>query len=123
MATACVSMYFDFPLGLAPDTVDIGQDGRLRPHFKNYMQRPEVVERCGPRGTWARARGRHARAPQVARMLRPAPAPARPPPGSLFYLKRLTGDTRYEDWGWRIWQAIERWTRQEARTRQQCAHS
>eukprot|EP00887_Chlorella_sp_A99_P007758 scaffold20.g7758.t1 len=45
MTSTCAAMYFDFPLGLAPDTVDVDAgSGELRPHFPIYMQRPEVVE-------------------------------------------------------------------------------
>lgn len=32
---------------------------------------------------------------------------------SLFYLYRLTGDTKYQDWGWEIAQAIERYAKVE----------
>lgn len=31
---------------------------------------------------------------------------------SIFYLYRLTGEERYRDWGWEIFQAIERHSRQ-----------
>lgn len=31
---------------------------------------------------------------------------------SLYYLYYLTGDTTYQDWGWKIFEALEKYTRQ-----------
>mmetsp|Transcript_22123 Transcript_22123/g.32910 ORF Transcript_22123/g.32910 Transcript_22123/m.32910 type:complete len:225 (-) Transcript_22123:44-718(-) len=33
---------------------------------------------------------------------------------SLFVLYRVTGDTKYQDWGWEIWQSIERYCKTES---------
>ncbi|KAK2120770.1 hypothetical protein P7K49_002156 [Saguinus oedipus] len=42
---------------------------------------------------------------------------------SLFYLYRVTGDRKYQDWGWEILQSFSRFTRVSTRVAPQATHS
>lgn len=127
----CYQMNRQMETGLSPEIV----------HFNLYPQsdRKDVQVKVSRAGVWRggalRARPSSSRVPppQPAELspccvphpsLPPPPSPAQPADRhnllrpetveSLFYLHRLTGERKYQDWGWEILQSFNKYTRVSA---------
>ncbi|KAJ1723574.1 mannosyl-oligosaccharide alpha-1,2-mannosidase [Coemansia erecta] len=91
LAETCTQMYFDAPTGLAPELVHIWHPSLQPP--------PETSDLLSASGDLLAYRAdRHS-------LLRPETVE------SLFILWRITGEPRWREHGWRIFEAFERWTR------------
>ncbi|KAJ2004452.1 hypothetical protein GGI04_002606 [Coemansia thaxteri] len=96
LARTCYHSYAMTPTGLGPDTISFNATETRPSYYNNAWWYKE---------SQFDAYGVGSSNPQY--VLRPETVE------TLFILYRITGDTKYQDWGWNIFLAIEKYTRRE----------
>ncbi|KAJ2802140.1 hypothetical protein H4R21_002529 [Coemansia helicoidea] len=95
LARTCYLSYKSMATGLGPERFSLAaRKHRRAPPAAN---RPSVLEAEPPKGDISAADPRYILRPETLE--------------TLFVLYRVTGDTKYQDWGWEIFQSIEKYTR------------
>ncbi|OMH80423.1 Endoplasmic reticulum mannosyl-oligosaccharide 1,2-alpha-mannosidase [Zancudomyces culisetae] len=110
----CYSLYKHSPTGLSPETVVFEFDSKIKGYssvtkkmLKKRAQIPVINQRRFTSNNSDAFNGTF-KAKESKYILRPETVE------SLFYLYRITGDTKYQDWGYEIFSAIQKYTKTPA---------